>query len=93
MNTTTFHIPGLPKQPVPPSELKRAADSKAPEGVVQLGLTTTSDGVWALLARIEPHAHAPIVAVEQIAHGHPVIYQTITGRLPVARPAFPGLGE
>lgn len=93
MNTTSFHIPGLPKQAVPPSDLKRAADSQVPEGVVQLGLTTTSDGVWALLARIEPHAHAPIGAVEQIAHGHPVIYQTASSRLPVARPAFPGLGE
>lgn len=93
MPILTFHLPGLPKQAQPPAELARAADSPAPAGVVQLGLTTTSDGDWALLARVAPDAQAPIAAVERMALGHPVVYQVAGRHAPVARPAFPGLGE
>lgn len=93
MSTAEFHIPGMPQDMTPPAELERAADTPAPEGVVQLGLTTTTDGEWALLARISSHVHAPVDAVERLAHGHPVIYETASGILPVARPAYPADGE
>lgn len=93
MDTTAFHRPGLPRQATPPVELEQAVAAPAPEGVVQLGLTTTTDGEWALLARIATSARAPLADVERLARGHPVVYQNASDVLPVARPAYPGIGE
>lgn len=93
MNNEQDNIPGRPKQPVPPSDLQQAAQSITHEAITQVGLTTTSEGEWALLVRVKPQAAYPIPEVERQAHGHPVIYQRAPAGLPVARPAFPGLGE
>ena len=93
MNTVKFHIPSEPKQATPPAALERAVAHPPPENVVQLGLTTTREGEWALLARVAPQVRTPIPAVELLAHGHPVVYQATNNVLPIARPAFPGLGE
>lgn len=93
MTNEPNHIPGRPKDPTPPSELQHAADTITHDAIAQVGLTTTSEGEWALLVRVKPEASYPIPEVEQLAHGHPVIYQRAPARTPVARPAFPSLGE
>jgi hypothetical protein len=82
----------MPRSPEPPG-LLRAAQALSHPDVSSAGLTTTPDGRWALLVRVRPGARTPIAEVEQAAGGHPVIYQPEPDDLPVARPAYPLLGE
>ena len=87
----SYHIPGRPTTPEPP-ELVRLALSLHHKDVVSTGLTTTAEGRWALLVTVKPDTPVPINEIEKLSH-YPVIYQGGAGRLPVARPAYPSLGE
>ena len=87
------HVPGMPSSPDAPPELLRAVDSLAHPNLSNVGLTTTRDGRWALLARVKRGGSAPIAEVEAAAGGHPVVYEPEPDELPVARPAYPLLGE
>ena len=85
-------LPGIPQTPEPP-ELLQAADSLRHADVSSVGLTTTPTGEWALRVRVRSGARTPIHAVEDAAAGHPVVYEAEPAELPVARPAYPHLGE
>ena len=93
MQDESSRPPGLPKNPEPPGALVAVADSLSHPDVTRVGLTTTPDGDWALLVRFRPGAPVPIEEIEAICGPHPVVYQEDSGRLPVARPAYPALGE
>ena len=92
MNGNEF-APGLPQSPDPPPDLLEIADSLSHPLVAQTGITTTKEGRWALLVRVQHGTPTPIREVEVAAGEHPVIYQVIPDVPPVARPAFPGRGE
>lgn len=85
--------PGLPKIPDPPSELISIVDSLTHPDATRIGLTTTPDGDWALLVRLKPGTPVPIEEIEAICNRYPIIYQQDSGGWPVARPAYPALGE
>lgn len=87
-----FHIPGRPKSPEPPG-LARIAASLHHPGVIRSGVTTTKKGDWALLVVVQKNTTIPIQEIEKKRQNFPVIYQEDSGRLPVARPAYPALGE
>ena len=93
MSNRTKHIPGLPKSPSPPPELGHIAKSLSDPNVTRVGLTTTSDGRWALMVRVKPGTETPIQKVEDSCSGYPVIYQDEPDEPPVARPAYPAKGE
>jgi hypothetical protein len=93
MSDRTKHIPGLPNSPSPPPELAKIAKSLTDPDVTRVGLTTTSDGRWALMVRVKPGAEAPIKKVEEASSGYPVIYQDEPDEPPAARPAYPAEGE
>jgi hypothetical protein len=85
--------PGFPKDPEPPSALVSVADSLTHPDVTRVGLTTTPDGDWALLVRYRAGTPVPIEGIEALCGPHPVVYQEDPGSFPVARPAYPALGE
>jgi aminoglycoside phosphotransferase (APT) family kinase protein len=89
----SIHIPGLPITPEPPEGLVEIANSMSHPDVTRVGLTATSDGRWALMVRVRPETPTPVEGVEEICREYPVIYQEEPGELPVARPAYPALGE
>lgn len=88
----SFHVPGRPKSPEPPELVKLAASITHPQ-VRNLGITTTKDGMWALLANLKSSVETPIKTLEKESLGFPVIYVVDTDQIPVARPAFPSQGE
>lgn len=92
MSSRTTHVPGRPASPKP-QRLAEIADSLSHPDVTRVGLTTTTDGRWALMVRVKPGTQIPIREVEQVSSGYPVIYQDEPEEPPVARPAYPGLGE
>ena len=93
MNDRKKHIPGLPASPSPPPELAQIAQSLTDPDVTRVGLTTTSDGRWALMVRVKPGTEIPLRKVEEACSGYPVIYQDEPAEPPVARPAYPAEGE
>jgi hypothetical protein len=93
MNPQSPHIPGPPESPEPPSRLVEIADAFSHPAVSRVGLTTTADGHWALMVRIRPGTPVPIKEVEAVCGSYPVVYQEEPKELPVARPAYPALGE
>lgn len=88
----SFHIPGRPKSPEPARLVNIAASLRHPK-VIRTGITTTKAGEWALLLVVKPHTQVPIKEVEKKCAAFPVIYQEDSGHIPVARPAYPALGE
>lgn len=86
------HIPGRPSTPEPQNLAEVAANLKHRD-VLNSGITTTQKGDWALLVTVKKNASLPIAAVEKGAEGFPVIYEHESGRIPVARPAYPAKGE
>jgi hypothetical protein len=86
------HIPGRPTTPQPP-QLNAIADSLRHPAIVKSGITTTHEGQWALLVVVKSGTPLPIEEVEAKCAGFPVIYKEDQGRIPIARPAYPGLGE
>ncbi|MFD1144394.1 hypothetical protein ACFQ4C_24925 [Larkinella insperata] len=88
------HIPGRPKTEQPPNlgDLAASVHLHHPQ-VIRSGVTTTQEGEWAILAVVEKNTPVPIRTIERECLGFPVIYQEDSGRVPVARPAYPGSGE
>jgi hypothetical protein len=84
--------PAPPRNPEPPAALKRLAETLKDPRVANTGLTTNSEGEWALLLRLYDLADAPIAEIESQSGGAPVIYAP-TGKRPAARPAYPAKGE
>ena len=93
MSSRETHIPGVPESDKPPRKLVQLAKSLHHPEVTRVGLTTTSDGRWALMVRIKPSTQTPISEVEDASGGFPVVYQDEPDEPPVARPAYPGSGE
>lgn len=84
-----------PKRPTTPApaRLIQLADSLQHPAVLRTGLTTTQEGKWALLVVVKQGTAHPIEAIERSAAGYPVVYEEDAGHLPLARPAYPSLGE
>ena len=93
MSSRTTHYPGPPTSPDPPPRLAQIAKSLSHPDVTRVGLTTTTDGRWALMVRVRPDTHIPIQKVEETCSGYPVIYQDEPDEPPIARPAYPDKGE
>lgn len=87
-----IHRPGRPNSPQP-ARLAEIASTLHHPDVAKVGLTTTEKGVWALLVGVKAGVKTPIKDIEEKYGDFPIIYQQDRGRLPVARPAFPGSGE
>ncbi len=86
-------IPTSQSSPEPPASLLQILDTiRLPVGY-QSGLTTTDAGNWALLVRVPRGTVTPIAEVEAIVAEYPIVYQILADSLPVARPAYPHLGE
>lgn len=90
--SASFHIPGRPKSSEPERLVELVQNLYHPK-VARFGVTSTHEGDWALLVVLKNGAEAPIAEIENAALTFPVIYLDDHGRLPVARPAFPSLGE
>jgi hypothetical protein len=86
------HQPAPPREAEPPAALKELSERLSNSKVARAGLTTTSEGDWALLVYVYDPNDAPIAEIEAEARGAPVIYLT-AGKTPSARPAFPRRGE
>lgn len=93
MSQRSAHTPGTPKSPKPPEGLVKIANSLSSPDVTRVGLTTTNDGQWALMVRVRSGAETPVKDVEEVCRDYPVVYQDEPEELPVARPAYPALGE
>lgn len=87
------HMPGPPNVAEPPEDLRALVATLRHPNLARVGLTTTREGRWALMAWVRRGVPVPIPEVEAQAKGHPVVYQTEPKAPPVARPAFPGRGE
>jgi hypothetical protein len=93
MKAPLHHHPGPPVGGEPPQALLDLIERLDEPLAVQTGLTTTSDGRWALHVVVRHDTEVPLRRVERSAKGQPVVYQAAAPGLPVARPAYPGLGE
>jgi hypothetical protein len=93
MSSRDTHIPGRPVSPEPPSKLVEITKTVSDAAVTRVGLTTTTDGRWALMVRVKPGTPIPVKAVEEASSDYPVIYQEEPEEPPVARPAYPARGE
>ncbi len=87
-----YHIPGRPKTPEPAKLVNLAAELTHPY-VNRFGLTTTQEGKWALLVIIKKGTKTPIKEIEDKCKEFPINYQDEAGRIPLARPAYPSMGE
>ncbi|MGH9720002.1 MAG: hypothetical protein ACRD8O_07300 [Bryobacteraceae bacterium] len=77
----------------PPEDLKRLVRRLRHPAVAQAGLTSTDRGEWALLLTVKPGTPTPVPEIETIRGRYPVVYEEESGRMPVARPAYPAEGE
>ena len=83
-----------PRSPTPPRALERLkARVLGRPGIERVGLTTTADGTWALKVWLREGALAPLAEAEAARAGYPVVYDRVPAEPPVARPAYPALGE
>lgn len=89
MKPVLTHRPGSPADPEPPDRLLKLAESVQDPLVVQSGVTTTTDGQWALYVTVPKDASVPIKSVENQAAGFPVVYEAEAKEPPRAGPAFP----
>jgi len=87
--------PRRPHQAEPSAAAQNAkAVARKHADVAKVGLTTTSDGKWAVKVWLRNGAHPPLSDVESAAGNDvPVVYDSAPERPTVARPAFPVLGE
>ena len=77
-----------------PAVQRAKAEARKSADVAKVGLTTTADGNWAVKVWLRKGAEPPVPAVESAAgDGVPVIYASEPDSPPLARPAFPMLGE
>jgi hypothetical protein len=79
----------MPADPEPPDRLVKLADTIRDPLVIQSGVTTTSDGRWALYVTVRDDATVPIGSVEEYAEGFPVVYEAEPKEPPRAGPAYP----
>jgi hypothetical protein len=89
MKPVRIHRPGSPSDPDPPEQLVKLAERVRDPLVIQSGVTTTTDGRWALYVTVPADATVPIASVEQQAEGFPVVYEAEPKEPPRAGPAFP----
>jgi hypothetical protein len=75
MKPVRTHIPGSPASDTPPERLVALADQVTDPLVTQCGITTTTDGHWALYVTVPANASVPIANVERRAAGFPVVYE------------------
>ena len=75
--------------PEPPGRLVKLAETIQHPLVTQSGVTTTTDGQWALYVTVPKDATVPIEDVETHAEGFPVVYEAEPKEPPRAGPAFP----
>lgn len=83
------HCPGAPATPEPPEALLTLADSLSDPLVSQCGVTTTTDGRWALYVTVAADVSVPIATVERRAAGFPVVYEAEPAEPVRAGPAPP----
>ena len=87
------HIPTSQSSPEPPARLVKILDTlRLPVGY-QSGLTITTAGDWAVLIRVPKGIATPLADIETVAAEYPIVYQILPDSLPIARPAYPQLGE
>jgi hypothetical protein len=75
MKPVRMHVPGSPATDEPPEHLVALANEVADPLVSQCGITTTTDGHWALYVTVPANASVPIASVERCAAGFPVVYE------------------
>jgi hypothetical protein len=93
MKPVRTHRPGTPSDAEPPERLLKLAEILRDPLVVRSGVTTTTDGQWALYVTVPNDATVPIPSVETQAGGFPVVYEAEPKEPPHAGPAFPGGGR
>jgi hypothetical protein len=81
--------PQAPRSAEPPPELVELIRDLRHPDIVNVGLTTTTNGDWAAMVRVKPGARTPLPGIGSTLRGYPVVYQRASSTLPVARPAFP----
>jgi len=86
---TSFQEEGWPNRIDDPLDPGKLADTIKDPLVVQAGVTTTTDGKWALFVTVPRDASVPIRSVEDQAKGFPVIYEAEPDEPPIAGPAYP----
>jgi hypothetical protein len=87
-------MPSKPSTPSPPPRLQRVkAEAVKHPAVARAGFTTTEDGKWALKLWLKRGEQAPLKDLEAQCAGVPVVYDEEPEFPPVARPAYPRLGE
>ena len=89
MKPVRIHRPGAPATPEPPDRLVTLADTVNDPLVTQCGITTTTDGRWALYVTVPADATVPIASVEHGAGGFPVVYEAELREPVRAGPAYP----
>jgi len=89
MKPVRTHRPGEPSDPEPPDKLIELADAIRDPLVQQSGVTTTTDGRWALYVTVPSDAAVPIPSVERQAGEYPVVYEAEPEEPPRAGPAYP----
>lgn len=75
-----------------PQKLVHIADTLNHPAILQRGLTATPKGEWALYVVVRHDVSTPLPDVEAMVAPFPVVYDTAE-ELPIARPAWPELGE
>lgn len=89
MKPVRRHRPGTPREAAPPDALVALSETLRDPSVSSAGITTTTDGRWALYVTVPADAAVPIASVEQQAGQFPVVYEAAPAELPVAKPAYP----
>lgn len=89
MRPVRTHAPGPAVTPDPPEKLVAATDALRHPLVQECGLTTTTDGRWAVFVTVPKDATVPIPAVESQAAGFPVVYEAAPTEPAKAGPAYP----
>jgi len=89
MKPVVTHQPGEPAEPDPPEPLLQLSVRLHHPLVIQVGITTTIQGRWALYVTVPSDATVPIPEVESQAAGFPVVYEAEPAAPPRAWPADP----
>jgi len=93
MAQRVHHDPAPPRSPEPPRKLLKLLRELSHPEIMNVGLTTTSEGEWAAMVRVKPGTAVPLPEIGVHHRGFPVVYQEGSATPPVARPAFPGEEE
>ena len=89
MKPVRIHRPGAPVTTEPPDRLVALAGAVNDPLVTQCGITTTTDGRWALYVTVPADYTVPIASIEQSADGFPVVYEAELREPVRAGPAYP----